>query len=278
MKNILIIGADGMFGSEAAQLFEVFGYKIIKANRASFDITDLSQIRIFLQKNPCDLVINSAAYTKVDDAESNREAAFVVNAEGAKNIAIATNEKGIPLVFISTDYVFDGSKKTHYLTSDVTNPATVYGASKLLGEQNTVKENKKSYIVRTSWLYGKNGKNFVNTMLDLSKKNNVIKVVNDQFGCPTSTHDLALGIRKLIEEEKPFGIYHICGSGVTSWYNFAKKIFEIAKVKVDVVPVTTAEFPRPAKRPEFSAMDNDGICDNWEESLRKYLLTFYPES
>lgn len=273
MKTILIIGADGMFGSEAAQLFEGFGYKVIKANRASFDITDLSQIRSFLQKNSCDFVINSAAYTKVDDAETNKETAFAVNAEGAKNIAIATNEKEIPLIFISTDYVFDGKKKSHYLTSDHPNPATVYGASKLLGEKNTIKENKKSYIVRTSWLYGKNGKNFVNTMLDLAKKTNVIKVVDDQFGCPTSTHDLAFGIRKLMEEEKPFGIYHICGSGVISWYNFAKKIFEIAKVKVDVVPVATAEFPRPAKRPEFSAMDNGGICGDWEESLRKYLTS-----
>jgi dTDP-4-dehydrorhamnose reductase len=271
-KTLLIIGAKGMFGSEAAELFSNWGYRVIKADRNDFDITNLEQVRNFIAKNPCDFVINSAAYTKVDDAESDQESAFAVNAKGAKNVAIATKEKNIPLIFISTDYVFDGKKRSPYLVSDKTNPTTIYGASKLLGEENVKQENPSHYIVRTSWLYGKNGKNFVSTMLNISKNNKIIKVVNDQFGCPTWTNDLALGIKKLIEEKSKFGIYHICGTGVITWYDFAKKIFEIAKIEVEVVPVTTFEFPRPAKRPEYSAMDNGGICGSWEESLCGYLV------
>jgi dTDP-4-dehydrorhamnose reductase len=273
-KTILITGADGMFGSEAADLFSNWGYNVVKANRASFDLTNLNQIRNFLEKNPCDFVISAAAYTKVDDAETNQNLAFEANAIGAKNMAIATNEKNIPLVFISTDYVFDGTKTSPYFPSDTANPINFYGASKLLGEKYVAEENKSHYIARTSWLYGKNGKNFVNTMLNISKNNSVVKVVNDQFGCPTWTYDLALGIKKLIEEKAQFGVYHICGSGVTNWYNFSKKIFEISKIKIEVISVKTTEFPRPAKRPEFSAMDNGGICDKWEESLKRYLGSF----
>ncbi len=271
MKRILLIGCAGMFGKDAAEIFEVAGNEVIKAGRHDLDITDLKAVENFFYEKSFDVVINAAAYTKVDDAELHCDEAFAVNADGAKNIAIVTAAAKIPLIFISTDYVFDGTKNSPYLPSDKPNPQTVYGASKCSGEENVRAINHCHYIVRTSWLYGKNGKNFVDTMLNLAKNQKVIKVVNDQFGCPTSTLDLANGILHLLEKKRPFGTYHICGSGVTSWFEFAKKIFEISQIEVTVLPVATAEFPRLALRPKFSAMDNDGLCNHWVDSLQKYL-------
>lgn len=271
MKKILLIGAGGMFGCDASKIFAAAGYLVFSATRQDFDITDLAAVENFFAEKNFDLVINAAAYTKVDDAESNRDAAFAVNALGAENVAVVTAKKKIPLLFISTDYVFDGTKTSPYLPSDLVNPQTVYGASKLAGEENVKAANPQHYIVRTSWLYGKSGKNFVDTMLNIAQNQPVIKVVNDQFGCPTSTDDLANGIKSLLDKNLPFGTYHICGSGVTSWFEFARKIFEIAKIAVTVLPVTTAEFPRPASRPKFSAMENGGLCGSWIESLKKYL-------
>ncbi|MBM3579274.1 MAG: dTDP-4-dehydrorhamnose reductase [Alphaproteobacteria bacterium] len=273
MKRILLLGANGMFGQDAFEIFTASGYMVLKAGRGECDVTNRELVQKFFYKNDFDLVINAAAYTKVDDAESHKAEAFAVNAEGAKNVAEAANKKSVPVVFISTDYVFDGEKTSPYEVGDKTNPLSVYGASKLRGEENTRAANLQHYIIRTSWLYGKNGKNFVDTMLNMAKSQKVIRVVNDQFGCPTWTHDLAFGIKKIIEEKTPFGTYHVCGGGVTSWYEFAKKIFEIAAVDVSVTPVSTSEFPRPARRPKFSAMKNDGMCRDWREALEKYLTS-----
>ena len=271
MKKILLIGANGMFGQDAAPIFAAAGYEVTKATRADFDITNLPQVEKFFSDKTFDFVINAAAYTKVDDAEKEKDLAFAVNAIGAKNVAIASAQKNIPVVFISTDYVFDGEKTSPYFPTDLVNPKTIYGASKLAGEENVKAANPRHFIVRTSWLYGKFGKNFVDTMLNIAKNQKVLKVVNDQFGCPTWTCDLANGIKKLIESDVEFGTYQICGKGVLSWFDFAKKIFEIAQVDVEVLPVTTAEFPRPAPRPKFSAMDNGGLCGDWEVGLRGYL-------
>jgi dTDP-4-dehydrorhamnose reductase len=270
-KTILITGAGGMFGQDAAQLFFDSGYNVLKANKADLDVTNLAQVREFFAKNKIDFVLHAAAYTKVDDAETNEDLAFLINAKGAKNVAIASNEKLVPMIYISTDYVFDGEKGAPYLPNDKTNPLNIYGASKLMGEENVKKENPKHYIVRTSWLYGKNGKNFVDTMINLSKTQKSIKVVNDQFGCPTWTVDLADGVKNLIEKNMPFGTYQLCGGGATSWFEFAKKIFEILKIEIEVIPVATAEFPSPAKRPKFSAMENSKMLRRWEEALHIYL-------
>ena len=271
MKKFLLIGSQGMFGRDAFEVFCEAGYEVINATRADFDITNLSAVENFFDQKSFDFVINAAAYTKVDDAEKDRESAFATNALGAKNVAIASAKKNVPVIFISTDYVFDGTKKSLYLPSDPVNPQTVYGASKLLGEENVRLENPQHFIVRTSWLYGKYGKNFVDTMLNISKNQPVTKVVNDQFGCPTWTRDLANGIKTLIESDAKFGTYQICGKGVTSWFEFAKKIFEITKVEVEVLPVSTEEFPRSAPRPKYSAMENGGLCGTWEDGLRNYL-------
>ncbi len=271
MKKILLIGANGMFGQDAASIFSSAGYEVYQATRANFDITNAAQVEKFFSDKVFDFVVNSAAYTKVDDAEKEQEQAFAVNAVGAKNVAEAAAQKNIPVIFISTDYVFDGTKNSLYLPTDFVNPQTVYGSSKLAGEENVKAVNPRHYIVRTSWLYGRYGKNFVDTMLNLAKTQPSLKVVNDQFGCPTSTHDLAQGLLKLMSGNYPFGTYQICGSGVTSWYDFARKIFEISKLDIVVEPVKTEEFPRPAKRPKYSAMDNQGFCRDWQSALQEYL-------
>ncbi len=274
-RNILIIGAGGMFGQDACKIFKKAGYHVIAAKKSELDICNINSIRDFINKesnkNKIDFIISAAAYTKVDDAEFEESQAFLVNSEGARNVAMVSNENSIPVFYISTDYVFDGKKTTPYLVDDQTNPINVYGASKLAGEKNTMALNPKSYIVRTSWLYGKNGKNFVDTMINLSKTNSSVKIVKDQFGCPTSTYDLAFAIKEIIEEEKPFGIYHACGSGYTNWYGFAKKVFDILDIHIEVLPVEASEFKSVANRPKYSVMENYGLCDNWEKSLRRYL-------
>ncbi len=270
-KTILITGAHGMLGQDAAQLFLDSGFDVLKAEKGDLDVTNLAQVQEFFAKNKIDFVLHAAAYTKVDDAEANADLAFLINAEGAKNVAIATNEKSIPIIYISTDYVFDGEKGVPYFASDKTNPINVYGASKLAGENAVKQANPKHYIARTSWLYGQNGKNFVDTMIALSKTQKSLKVVNDQFGCPTWTVDLAEGVKNLIEKDMPFGTYHLCGGGVASWFEFAKKIFEILKIEIEVIPVATTEFPRPAKRPKFSAMENSGLLRLWSSGLIDYL-------
>ncbi|MDX2083515.1 MAG: dTDP-4-dehydrorhamnose reductase [Rickettsiales bacterium] len=274
MKNILIIGADGMFGKDAAEFFTKENFQVFKTTRADFDITNFSQVENFFNNNSdkkIDFIINAAAYTKVDEAQTNQDLAFAVNALGAQNIAKISTKKNIPLIYISTDYVFDGEKKSAYLPHDKTNPINIYGASKLLGEEKVRAANPRHYIIRTSWLYGKHGKNFVDTMLKISQNQKVIKVVNDQFGCPTWTIDLALGIKNLITSKADFGTYHICGAGFTTWFGFAKKIFEISKIEIEVLPVSTAEFLRPAPRPKFSVLDNCGSCRHWQEALAQYL-------
>ncbi len=268
----MITGSNGMFGQDAARLFVDSGYDVLRANKADLDVTNLAQVREIFAKNKIDFVLHAAAYTKVDDAETNKDLVFLINAEGAENMAIASGEKAVPMIYISTDYVFDGEKGTAYLVSDKTNTINVYGASKLAGEENVRRENPMHYIARTSWLYGDHGKNFVDTMVQLSKNQTSLKVVNDQLGCPTWTCDLAEGIKNLIEKKMPFGIYHLCGGGFTTWFGLAKKIFEILKIEIEVIPVSTAEFPRPAKRPRFSAMDNGGLIRNWEEGLADYLV------
>lgn len=271
MQTILLTGAKGMFGQDAVRIFTEKDYKVIPVDIEDFNITDEASVNNYFQNIECDVVVHAAAYTNVDLAETEREKAFLINAKGTENLAKITAEKNIPMVYISTDYVFDGEKDSAYLPDDKTNPQSVYGESKLAGELAVQKYNPKHFITRTSWLYGKNGKNFVDTMINLSKTQTVLKVVDDQKGCPTWTYDLAEGILKIIETNSPYGIYHVCGSNFTTWYGFAKKIFELKSIKIEVIPVTTEEFPRPAKRPRNSVMENNNLCRNWEDSLKKYL-------
>ncbi len=271
MKTILLTGANGMFGQDAVKIFSENCYKVIPVDIQDFDITDENSVKNYFANIECDFVLHAAAYTAVDLAEADIEKAFLINEKGTENLAKASAEKNIPIVYISTDYVFDGEKNSAYLPDDKTNPQSVYGKSKLAGELAVQKYNPKHYITRTSWLYGKNGKNFVDTMINLAKTQPLLKIVNDQKGCPTWTYDLAEGILKILKKNSPYGIYHVCGSKNTTWYGFALKIFELKEKEVAVIPVTTDEFPRPAKRPRNSVMENNGLCRNWEDSLKMYL-------
>ena len=267
--KILVTGADGMLGQDLCPILEDENFDVIETDIKTLDITKPENIKAVFDAQKPDFVIHCAAYTNVDKAEEDKEAAFKINAEGAENIAAECRRLDIPVLYISTDYVFDGKKKGRYLPGDKTNPINVYGASKLAGEE-AVRKNEKHYIVRTSWLYGHHGKNFVETMLSLKDKEE-IKVVDDQIGCPTWTVELADAIVKIITEDMPYGTYQACGSGHTSWFGFAQKIFELSELKVNLKPCTTAEFPRKAARPRNSIMENNKLCRKWETALKEYL-------
>ncbi|SDI06194.1 dTDP-4-dehydrorhamnose reductase [Desulfosporosinus hippei] len=279
MRRVLVTGAKGQLGTDMvlclqrhSELYRVFGY-----GRADLDITNGSQLaKIFEQVKP-DIVIHTAAYTQVDQAETDRDRAYAVNALGTRNLVIEAEKYGAKFVYLSTDYVFDGQKETPYCEYDRTNPQTVYGQSKWAGEEFVLSLSNKYFIVRTSWVYGKYGVNFVKTMLRLGKEGKLLKVVDDQFGSPTYTVDLAGFLQQLIETER-YGIYHASNSGSCSWYEFAKKIFEISGMEVDLNPCKTADFPRPAPRPEYSVLDHTGIRLNgfqdlrpWQEGLESFL-------
>lgn len=272
--KILITGANGMLGQDLCPILEDLDFvdEIIETDIENLDITNEIQTKSTLKKVNPDIVIHCAAYTNVDMAETEKDVAEKINVKGTENIAKACKSIDATLIFISTDYVFDGVKKEKYLPTDTPNPLNTYGKTKLEAEKIVQKFCEKFYIIRTSWLYGHHGKNFVETMLKLAKENQKeIKVVNDQIGCPTWTVALSEAISDLIEETPDYGIYHICGSGETSWYDFAKEIFKLSNINVNLVPCSTKEINRPAKRPLFSAMENNKTCESWKKSLKSYL-------
>src|SRR5574344_1300249 len=264
MTKILVTGSNGMLGQDLCPILQDSGAEVIETDRHNLDITDFAMVKTVIGENKPDIVIHCAGYTNVDKAEEDFETAKKINAEGTENIAKVCGENDITLVYISTDYVFDGTKGKAYTTNDKPNPLNNYGLTKFLGEEAVRKYCRRHYIVRTAWLYGHHGKNFVETMISLADKPE-LKVVDDQIGCPTWTCDLSNGIVGLIEEKAEYGIYHICGGGSTSWYGFAKEI------GVDAKPCKTEEFPRPAKRPKYSVMDNCGICRDWKLGLKDYM-------
>lgn len=266
--KVLITGSNGMLGHD---LIDVLNdkHELILTTSKTLDITDKEHTVEFIKENKPDIVINSAAYTDVDGCEENRKLAFSVNGEGVRNLAIGCREADCPLVHISTDYVFNGKNDTPLVEDDEIGPISVYGKSKLEGEQAIQEILDKFFIVRTAWLYGVNGGNFPKTMLELAKTHDELTVVYDEIGTPTYTPDLAEAIGKLIETDY-YGIYHITNSGSCSWCEFAKYIFEIAGVDVKVTPVTASEFARPAPRPSYSVLNNKKWVDNGFEPLRSY--------
>lgn len=268
--KILVTGAKGMLGQDLCPILEDEGYDIVETDIDTLDITNFSQVEKILTTQKPDYVIHCAAYTNVDSAEDFFETASKINVLGTENIAKMCGKNDITMVYISTDYVFDGKKTEPYLPNEKPNPINKYGLTKLQGEEAVKKFCKKHYIVRTSWLYGHHGKNFVETMISLAETPE-LKVVDDQIGCPTWTVELSNGLLELLNEDAEYGIYHICGSGETSWYNYAKEIFNQMNLKVNLLPCKTEEFPRPALRPKHSAMDNQGICRNWKVALKEYL-------
>lgn len=269
MKKVLVTGASGMLGQDLCPILEDNGYDVFETDIDLLDITNPDNInKIFSDEKP-EIVIHCAAYTNVDKAEEDIKTARLINATGTENIAKACKKYNATMVYISTDYVFNGEGTKPYKPLDETAPLNNYGLTKWEGEEAVRSNLEKYYICRTSWLYGHHGKNFVETMISLANKPE-LKVVDDQVGCPTWTVDLSNAIIKIIKD-KPYGTYHTCGYGNTSWYGFAKEIFNQAGLKVNLKPCTTDEFPRPAKRPAYSIMDNDGLLRDWKKALKDYM-------
>jgi dTDP-4-dehydrorhamnose reductase len=280
---IWVTGSRGMLGTDVVQVLEGSGFEVAGTD-IEVDITDLQALLEFAGKKRIDWIVNCAAYTAVDRAEDEPDRARALNAEGALNIARAAAESGACLVHISTDYVFDGSKKGSWLEDDPVNPECVYGRTKQEGEELVRGTLESHYIVRTSWLFGIHGKSFVSTMLGLFRKGARVRVVADQHGCPTSTLDLARGIEALIRGRGPSGTYHFCNTGETTWYEFARAIAEHAVERglleqpASIEPVETTGYPTPAKRPANSVLCTEkfrstfGVTmKHWPEALREYL-------
>lgn len=271
--KILVTGANGMLGQDLCPILEDADFidEVLETDIENLDITNEIQVKkVLKEKNP-DIVIHCGAYTNVDKAETEKELATKINVNGTENLAKSCKSIGATLVLISTDYVFDGTKKEKYLPNDNPNPINVYGQTKFEAEQIVQRICKKYYIVRTSWLYGHHGKNFVETMIKLAKENKPLKVVNDQIGSPTWTVALSEALVELLDEMPEYGIYHICGSGETSWYDFAKEIFKLSNIDANLTPCSSEEYKVSAKRPKHSTLENNQVCDNWKKSLKYYL-------
>ncbi len=266
--KILITGSNGMLGHDLEEVLKD-SHELVLTTSKTLDITDKDKTMEIIKENKPDVVINSAAYTDVDGCETNQDLAYAVNGEGVKNLALACREVDCPLVHISTDYVFDGTARDPIAEDGEIGPISVYGKSKLQGEEAIQEILDKFFIVRTAWLYGINGKNFPRTMLELAENHPEITVVYDEVGTPTYTPDLAYGISKLIETDY-YGIYHLTNSGSCSWCEFARYIFKIAERDVKVIPVTASEFSRPALRPSYSVLKNEKWIENGFEPLRDY--------
>lgn len=274
--KILVTGSRGQLGQDVVKACNSLD-TVLALGREELDITNFDHVINQVQSFQPDVIVHCAAYTAVDQAESNEDQAYQVNAMGTRNIAVAAEKVGAKLCYISTDYVFDGTSNKPYVEFDLTNPQTVYGRSKLAGEQLVQSLSTKFFIVRTSWVFGKYGNNFVKTMLKYGKEKGHLKVVHDQVGSPTYTVDLAAFLLQLIQTEK-YGIYHASNTGSCSWYEFTREIVSLANIPADVTPCTTEEFPRPAPRPAYSVLDHMAIRTNgfnelphWQDALRRFL-------
>lgn len=289
--NILVTGINGQVGWEIARQGAARGINISGLTRAQFDIGNEEAVHRAVQGKNFDIVINAAAYTAVDKAESDADEAFRVNRDGAAFIAAACQKAFVPLIHISTDYVFDGCSRTPYREDDSVRPIGVYGLSKEAGEHEIRKILSEHIILRTAWVYGVHGNNFVKTMLRLGLEREEIGVVDDQFGCPTFAADLAEAILVAAQHVtsktgKPWGTYHCCGQGSVSWYDFAREIFRIAEGKTPLKlqrlkAITTADYPTPVKRPAFSSLDCSKfektfgfVMQPWQQALADMLADF----
>jgi dTDP-4-dehydrorhamnose reductase len=267
--TVLVTGAGGMLGSDLVR------DGVLGLTRADLDVTDADAVARALADVQPDVVINCAAWTDVDGAESGEEAATELNGRAAGIVAAAAREVGAAVVYPSTDYVFDGAGDRPYVESDPVAPQSGYGRSKLAGEEAVAAANERHFIVRTSWLFGTHGRNFVDTMLELGRDRDELKVVDDQVGRPTYTGDLADALLELARSDA-YGVHHIAGGGEPcSWYEFAATIFDQASLSVRLAPCTTEEFPRPAPRPAYSVLDSEradpiGLPD-WRTGLENHL-------
>lgn len=275
--KILVTGVKGQLGYDVAKELEKRGTEVVGVDVDEMDITDEAAVhRVIVEAAP-DAVIHCAAYTAVDAAEENEEMCRRVNADGTKYIAGVCRELDIKMLYISTDYVFDGQGTRPWEPDDERNPLSVYGQTKYEGELAVQNMLEKYFVVRITWTFGVNGKNFVKTMLRLAETNSSIRVVNDQYGSPTATADLAVLLSDMIATDK-YGIYHATNEGICTWYEFTCEIFRMAGIDVEVIPVTTAEYNAKAKRPANSRMSKEKLTENgfrrlpsWQDALARYL-------
>jgi dTDP-4-dehydrorhamnose reductase len=271
VMRILLTGAHGQLGTALQAVLSE--HEVAAFSHEQLDITRLDEVRAACAARRPDLVINAAAYNNVDGAESDSSAAYAGNALGPRNLAVATAARQIALLHISTDYVFDGESLRPYHEYDRPNPQSVYGASKLAGEEAVRALNWRHYIVRTAWLYDVGGRNFPNTMLTLAKNNPIVRVVSDQFGSPTYVPHLAQALASLLTSEA-YGTYHCAGQGGTSWYELTRALYRALEVPTPVLPVSSAEFPRPARRPRYAVLttiqDPRILLPPWEEGVTAF--------
>ncbi|MDR0271200.1 dTDP-4-dehydrorhamnose reductase [Paenibacillus sp.] len=280
--KVLVTGANGQLGKDTVALLLQKGYEVQGCGRMELNVTNQEGCqRVITAFNP-DVVIHCAAYTAVDAAETDIDGAYQVNADGTRNITLASEKVGAKLIYVSTDYVFNGQSELPYREYDTTDPQSVYGKSKRAGEMLVQSLSSRYFIVRTSWVYGINGNNFVKTILRLGQEKPLLQVVHDQKGSPTYTMDLAGFLSELIQTEK-YGTYHASNSGECTWYEFTQAIFEEARNKgitmtAKLEACTTAQFPRPAPRPANSVMDHGAIRTNgfrdmrhWREGLKDFI-------
>ena len=284
---IIVTGANGQLGNECLDAASREPqWNITGIGREELDLEHLGDIEEIMDDYKPDIIINCAAYTAVDKAETERKKASLINSEAPAHLAAWCSKNKALLIHISTDYVFSGASNIPYSENDTTDPVNYYGQSKLQGEKNKLEEDKNADILRTSWVYSEYGHNFVKTMLRLAAENGSVKVVKDQYGSPTYAHDLAEGIfnviRKYISNDfdktSVGGTYHFTNSGITNWHDFAKKIFELSETNCVLSPIPTAAFPTPAKRPEYSSLDTSKYrstfnweIPHWEDALRRCL-------
>lgn len=294
--RILITGCRGQLGtelqkqlsaglSELGKLPSVYADAYVKGiDIDDFDLSDKDALYAFLDEESYDLVVNCAAFTNVDGCETSPDTAYAANAIAVRNLADACEQTATKLAHLSTDYVFPGDAQKPYKEYDLTCPETVYGKTKLAGEQYVLQRCRRAFVIRTQWLYGYTGKNFVRTIMAAAKENGALKVVDDQFGCPTNAVDLAHHILKIAASNR-YGVYHCANQGVTSWYEFTREILRLAGIKAEVQPCATAEYPRPAKRPAYSALDNMmlrlTVGDEmrlWQDALAAFIQNLDKES
>jgi dTDP-4-dehydrorhamnose reductase len=272
--RLLVTGAGGVLGRDVALAANNAGHIVAALSRTELDVTDAEAVTARFERDRPDVVINCAAWTDVDGAEEAEERAMAVNGTGAGNVSAAAALVGAKIVYVSTDYVFDGQKDQPYVEVDEPAPQSAYGRTKLAGEEATAAANRRHFVVRSSWLFGIGGPNFVETMLQLAADHGEVLVVRDQVGSPTYTWHLASGLVRLIEGSA-YGVHHMAAEGACSWYDFAREIFDQAKVECNVLSATTDMLSRPAPRPAFSALATQReapiLLPDWRDGLAGYL-------
>jgi dTDP-4-dehydrorhamnose reductase len=269
--RVLLTGAGGQLGLELAELLPRHGHEVVALTHKNLDITDADMVASSLEEHESDLVVNAAAYTNVDACLTETELAYKANALGPRNLAIHCERLGCEFLHVSTNYVFDGAGKRPYEPFDPPNPISAYGRTKLSGEEYVKHFSSRWYLVRSAGVYGR-GQNFVRTMLRVAGERDVVKVKNDEFISPTYARDLAEGILEVVHSGL-YGLYHVTNSGSCSWYEFARTIFELAGVEVEVIPIASSEYPLPAARPANGLLSNLGSpkLRHWREALVDYL-------